>query len=169
MTTITLSALQMVRNTLDTRDDVTVVDVREVDDLPIEHVGSWSQNYSFYVISSQIEYQTGRGLQAFMMSLVPPDLEPTSFDSCEGFNNSLKRGVLYFDETIGTETTTRELALTSADIPQDHRGFKDGKLVIKTANPIQRRIRVHVFPDMDKAREVLQIGDYGLDGKESLS
>jgi|SRR3989344_6426080 len=144
-----MSKLTVVRNSLEANPDVVIVRVNDIKYFP-NRDGFWSQKVD-YIVAPRKGLYTPDELQSFMMSLVPDGLVPTSVDSFQEYGNTLRFGVLYFDEKVGKEERTLTLTddeLLNANIPH----FGNGK---KITEDLLRRTWVRPYPNEAFARDVV--------------
>jgi len=146
-----------VQEALKANKDIEIVEIQESNYLPGKN--GFSHTFDIYVAPKQGIYDAEK-LQALMEALVP-DLEPTMSDRFWESDSQMSFGKLYFDETIGTEHTRREITLTDAGL-QSTEGFVEGKKVIESTQDLRRRTWVRLYPNV-------QIAAFAVDGQDQWS
>lgn len=145
-----MSKLKKIRETLEGKPNVVIVAIEEKTYIP-EKDGYWSQTFDF-IVAPKNRLHTVDELQQFIMSLVPPGIEPTCRDNFRGFGDTIDIGVLYFDEGIGKEKIRHEIILTDEEVLSTP-GFIEGKKVSETETELLRRTWIRVYPDPKIAEE----------------
>ena len=145
-----MSKLTVVRQSLEANPDVVIVHVDDQKYFPNKD-GYWSQKVD-YIVAPRRRLYTADELQEFMMGLVP-DLQPTSVDSFRQYGNTLRFGLLYFDEKVGEEE--RVLTLTAEDLLNSNTSdFVNGKRT--STEDLLRRTWVRPYPNKAFARDVIE-------------
>ena len=152
-----MSKLTIIRQSLETNPEILIAKVFEENYLP-ERKGHLSHTIDFWVAPKNGLY-TAVELQAFMMCLIPEELEPTYKDNFLHLHHDRKSdlifGKLYFDENIGQEKVTRICTLTDEELLNTSK-FINGQRIIEESQPYQRRIGVRPFPSEAFVEDILR-------------
>lgn len=153
-----MSKLTIVRDALQANPDVLILEVEEKTHLPNPD-GFWTHTMNF-ITAPTVGIYTAEALQAFMLGLVP--LEVSSQDNFRSWSGNMEFGKLYFDETIGTDTTIQTIVINDPDVTLPD-SYVDGKLTINqggvASKDLHRRTWVRVYPDQDYARRAIEGDD----------
>jgi hypothetical protein len=158
-----MNKLETIEDFFNDRKDIYICKDEEIY-FPERGSGGWINVVKYWVAPKKGIYDAPE-LQKFMMTLIPPDLEPTEImdfpksfpeDNDDGINLAdMYYGRLIFDEWIGCEKVIRLCTMTD-DRLANFLKFHDGKKTIEETKNFERRIIIQPFPSydvMDDAKE----------------
>jgi hypothetical protein len=150
-----LTELDLVRRTLETDPKLRIL--KEHNQVWLPHLDTpAAQTVDFIVVPRRGGLYTAAALQAFMLSLIPPGLEP-SHQTEFGFSSKrvLNYGTLIFDEKIGT-VTTRQTFVIDDNESKLVLLFGNGQIETNPTGAIKqdlyRRNQIWLYPDESYAQ-----------------